>query len=160
MKSQLARVKRKKAPSSAHRRRTCNKAADFARRSAAPPGLRKRSANANANANALQSQQEQEAGTVAVAEQSGASRNPIENPIGIRTPYWLETHVWHARRAHMTDRWRRRLVLQPTEKCFRACHRAAHRDGALLIVRIDASVHPTISIYIYYPLLCSRICPI
>lgn len=106
MKFQLARVKRTKAPSSAHRRRACNKAADFARRSAAPPCSR------NSN-----------------VEQEGASEEPI--PL----PYWLETHVWHARRAHMADRWGRSLPLQPTEKCFRACHRASHKDGALLVVR-------------------------
>ena len=101
MKSQLARVKRKKAPSSAHRRRAGNKAADFARRSAAPPDSRSKNAT-------------------------------LES---ISMPYWLETHVWHARRAHMADRWGRRHSLQPTEKCFRACYRAAHKDGALLIVR-------------------------
>ncbi|CAK8697903.1 unnamed protein product [Clavelina lepadiformis] len=45
---------------------------------------------------------------------------------------WLETHVWHAKRFHMSCAsdpqfagWRNRVALHPNDKCFRACYRAA-----------------------------------
>ncbi|CAL8090806.1 unnamed protein product [Calicophoron daubneyi] len=38
---------------------------------------------------------------------------------------WLPTHIWHAKRFHMTERWGWRLPLEPTNKVFKACQYAA-----------------------------------
>ncbi|XP_037970774.2 ribonucleases P/MRP protein subunit POP1 [Plutella xylostella] len=37
---------------------------------------------------------------------------------------WLETHIWHAKRFHMIERWGYRLAHAPCDKGFRACYRA------------------------------------
>ncbi|XP_032674885.1 ribonucleases P/MRP protein subunit POP1 [Odontomachus brunneus] len=39
--------------------------------------------------------------------------------------HWLETHIWHAKRFHMVDRWGYRIADHPNDKCFRANYRAA-----------------------------------
>lgn len=44
---------------------------------------------------------------------------------------WLNTHVWHAKRAHMMKRWGWQIPLKPTQKCFRAAHRGFHLEGAI-----------------------------
>ncbi|BGP58449.1 Ribonucleases P/MRP protein subunit pop1 [Rhodotorula sphaerocarpa] len=44
---------------------------------------------------------------------------------------WLETHVWHAKRMHMTEIWGHRLADRPTAKAFRASYRAS-QHGALV----------------------------
>ncbi|BGP52028.1 Ribonucleases P/MRP protein subunit pop1 [Rhodotorula kratochvilovae] len=44
---------------------------------------------------------------------------------------WLETHVWHAKRMHMTEIWGHRLAEKPTAKAFRASYRAS-QHGALV----------------------------
>lgn len=48
---------------------------------------------------------------------------------------WLPTHVWHAKRAKMTDPrdslWRFAIPLSPTEKCFRVAHRASSVRGCM-----------------------------
>ncbi|GAA97132.1 uncharacterized protein L969DRAFT_94124 [Mixia osmundae IAM 14324] len=41
---------------------------------------------------------------------------------------WLETHVWHAKRMKMVERWGYKLAEKPTEKCFRAAYRATFSD--------------------------------
>lgn len=38
---------------------------------------------------------------------------------------WLETHIWHAKRFHMIDKWGYRIASRPNDKCFRANYRAA-----------------------------------
>ncbi|CAG4947396.1 unnamed protein product [Parnassius apollo] len=38
---------------------------------------------------------------------------------------WLETHIWHAKRFHMIERWGYRLADRPCDKAFRACYRAS-----------------------------------
>ncbi|XP_049873943.1 ribonucleases P/MRP protein subunit POP1 [Pectinophora gossypiella] len=38
---------------------------------------------------------------------------------------WLETHIWHAKRFHMIERWGHRLAHAPCDKAFRACYRAS-----------------------------------
>ncbi|CAG4950015.1 unnamed protein product [Colias eurytheme] len=38
---------------------------------------------------------------------------------------WLETHIWHAKRFHMVERWGYRLAHRPCDKAFRACYRAS-----------------------------------
>ncbi|GAA5882191.1 hypothetical protein JCM3774_005460 [Rhodotorula dairenensis] len=44
---------------------------------------------------------------------------------------WIETHVWHAKRMHMTEIWGHRLADRPTAKAFRASYRAS-QHGALV----------------------------
>lgn len=47
---------------------------------------------------------------------------------------WLPTHLFHAKRAHMTPPsaplWRFAIPLTPTQKGYRASHRASHERGA------------------------------
>lgn len=38
---------------------------------------------------------------------------------------WLETHIWHAKRFHMIERWGHRLAYAPCDKAFRMCYRAS-----------------------------------
>lgn len=38
---------------------------------------------------------------------------------------WLETHIWHAKRFKMTERWGHRLPYAPCDKAFRACYRGS-----------------------------------
>ncbi|XP_017064761.1 ribonucleases P/MRP protein subunit POP1 [Drosophila eugracilis] len=38
---------------------------------------------------------------------------------------WLETHIWHAKRFHMIDRWGHRLAYASCDKTYRACYRAS-----------------------------------
>ncbi|XP_053606352.1 ribonucleases P/MRP protein subunit POP1 [Plodia interpunctella] len=38
---------------------------------------------------------------------------------------WLETHVWHAKRFHMLEKWGYQLAYAPCDKAFRACYRAS-----------------------------------
>ncbi|XP_068618365.1 ribonucleases P/MRP protein subunit POP1 [Battus philenor] len=38
---------------------------------------------------------------------------------------WLETHIWHAKRFHMVNRWGYRIADRPCDKAFRACYRAS-----------------------------------
>ncbi|XP_050351530.1 ribonucleases P/MRP protein subunit POP1 [Nymphalis io] len=42
-----------------------------------------------------------------------------------RRNVWLETHIWHAKRFHMVERWGHRLAYRPCDKAFRACYRAS-----------------------------------
>lgn len=48
---------------------------------------------------------------------------------------WLPTHLWHAKRAHMTKPkeplWRMAIPLSPTEKSYRPTHRAAGSRGCI-----------------------------
>ncbi|XP_050296525.1 ribonucleases P/MRP protein subunit POP1 [Anthonomus grandis grandis] len=37
---------------------------------------------------------------------------------------WLDTHIWHAKRFHMIEKWGYKLPKQPCDKSFRACYRA------------------------------------
>ncbi|XP_013190733.2 ribonucleases P/MRP protein subunit POP1 [Amyelois transitella] len=41
-----------------------------------------------------------------------------------RRTKWLETHIWHAKRFHMIEKWGHRLAYAPCDKAFRACYRA------------------------------------
>ncbi|XP_030563272.1 ribonucleases P/MRP protein subunit POP1 [Drosophila novamexicana] len=42
-----------------------------------------------------------------------------------RNHIWLETHIWHAKRFHMIDRWGYRLAYASCDKTYRACYRAS-----------------------------------
>ena len=48
---------------------------------------------------------------------------------------WLPTHVWHAKRAKMTEPkeplWRFAIPITPTAKCFRVTHRASSMRGCV-----------------------------
>lgn len=55
---------------------------------------------------------------------------------------WLETHIWHAKRFHMTNRWGHRLAEAPCDKVFRACYRATSKHCLLQ----DVSYHTPIKI--------------
>ncbi|KAK2760271.1 hypothetical protein FQN54_002339 [Arachnomyces sp. PD_36] len=48
---------------------------------------------------------------------------------------WLPTHLYHAKRAHLTEPkeplWRFAVPLTPTEKCYRSTHRASGSRGAV-----------------------------
>ncbi|EGD98415.1 ribonuclease P complex subunit Pop1 [Trichophyton tonsurans CBS 112818] len=48
---------------------------------------------------------------------------------------WLPTHMFHAKRAHLTEPknslWRFAIPLTPTEKCYRTTHRANGARGAI-----------------------------
>ncbi|KAK0628590.1 ribonucleases P/MRP protein subunit POP1-domain-containing protein [Bombardia bombarda] len=61
---------------------------------------------------------------------------------------WLPTHVWHAKRATMTEPshplWRFAIPLTPTQKCYRPIHRASGQKGA---VAWDMSYMSTIGLY-------------
>ncbi|AEO54764.1 hypothetical protein MYCTH_2297740 [Thermothelomyces thermophilus ATCC 42464] len=61
---------------------------------------------------------------------------------------WLPTHLWHAKRARMTEPskplWRFAIPLTPTEKCYRPTHRAAGQKG---VVAWDMSYMSTIGLY-------------
>ncbi|GBP58115.1 hypothetical protein EVAR_40659_1 [Eumeta japonica] len=41
-----------------------------------------------------------------------------------RRIFWLETHIWHAKRFHMIERWGYKIAYAPCDKAFRACYRA------------------------------------
>ena len=60
---------------------------------------------------------------------------------------WLPTHVWHAKRAHMTEPkdplWRFSIPLTPTEKCYRTTQRAGEMRGC---VASDTSYMATIGL--------------
>jgi ribonuclease P/MRP protein subunit POP1 len=61
---------------------------------------------------------------------------------------WLPTHLWHAKRATMTEPskplWRFAIPLTPTEKCYRPTHRASGQKG---VVVWDMSYMSTIGLY-------------
>ena len=41
-----------------------------------------------------------------------------------RSVVWLETHIWHAKRFHMTRAWGHALPDTPTDKCWRQTFRS------------------------------------
>lgn len=49
---------------------------------------------------------------------------------------WLPTHLYHAKRAHMTPPkeplWRYAIPLTPTDKCYRTTHRASSSRGCVV----------------------------
>ncbi|KAL0937558.1 ribonuclease p complex subunit [Colletotrichum truncatum] len=61
---------------------------------------------------------------------------------------WLPTHLWHAKRARLTEPknplWRFAIPLTPNEKVYRATHRAQGEKG---VVAWDTSYISTIGLY-------------
>lgn len=41
-----------------------------------------------------------------------------------RNKIWLETHIWHAKRFHMVEKWGYRIASYANDKCFKANYRA------------------------------------
>ena len=83
-------------------------------------------------------------------------RNRLNEPGPVRSKFrrrqvtktWLPTHVWHAKRARMTDPkeplWRFATPLTPNEKTYRPTHRAQGENGAVVW---DMSYMSTIGLY-------------
>ena len=42
-----------------------------------------------------------------------------------RSKIWLETHIWHAKRFHMCEKWGYKLSERANDKGVRACYRAS-----------------------------------
>jgi len=71
-------------------------------------------------------------------------RNTLNEPPKIKSKFrkrqlnktWLPTHLWHAKRARMTEPskplWRFAVPLTPTEKCYRPTHRASGQKGGVI----------------------------
>ncbi|SPO00172.1 related to ribonuclease P chain POP1 [Cephalotrichum gorgonifer] len=71
-------------------------------------------------------------------------RNTLNTPDPVKSKFrrrqisktWLPTHVWHAKRARMTDPknplWRFAVPLTPNEKTYRPTHRAQGESGAVV----------------------------
>lgn len=65
--------------------------------------------------------------------------NPAKPPAKFRKRQlhksWLPTHLYHAKRAHITlaaePLWRFAIPLTPTDKCYRTTHRAASSRGCI-----------------------------
>ncbi|WRT66655.1 uncharacterized protein IL334_003614 [Kwoniella shivajii] len=55
---------------------------------------------------------------------------------------WLPTHMWHAKRYHMTNLWGYRLPITPTLKSFRPAYRAGRRKA----IGSDTSYHGIIEL--------------
>ncbi|XP_046582342.1 ribonucleases P/MRP protein subunit POP1-like [Haliotis rubra] len=56
---------------------------------------------------------------------------------------WLETHIWHAKRFHMVEKWGYRLPDHPNDKSMRACHRAADKYCLLQDVSYEGCIEIT-----------------
>lgn len=77
-----------------------------------------------------------------------ANTNALAPPPSGKTKYqhrqrkktWLPTHVWHAKRAHLAEKWGFSIVTEPSLKAYRATHRSSTRTGA---VAWDASYYAT-----------------
>ncbi|XP_076178150.1 POP1 ribonuclease P/MRP subunit isoform X2 [Ptiloglossa arizonensis] len=41
-----------------------------------------------------------------------------------RSKIWLETHIWHAKRFHMIEKWGYKIAIHANDKCFKANYRA------------------------------------
>ena len=79
----------------------------------------------------------------------GSLENALRAPPATKTKFrkrqkektWLPTHIWHAKRAHMVNRWRYAIAESPTEKSYRPTHRSCTLRGA---VAWDHSYYGTI----------------
>lgn len=65
-------------------------------------------------------------------KQKRPSRKYRRRPYNLTSDYmrrqrrcqWLNTHIWHAKRFHMVEKWGYKLPNAPCDKSFRACYRA------------------------------------
>lgn len=49
-----------------------------------------------------------------------------------RKKTWIPTHVWHAKRAHLAEKWGFSIVTEPSLKSYRQTHRSSTRTGAVV----------------------------
>jgi len=56
--------------------------------------------------------------------------------------FWMETHIWHAKRFHIANKWGCKIPDFPNDKCWRACYRAT-KTKALMF---DQSYHNLVEI--------------
>eukprot|EP00057_Strongylocentrotus_purpuratus_P002608 XP_003724849.2 PREDICTED: ribonucleases P/MRP protein subunit POP1 [Strongylocentrotus purpuratus] len=78
------------------------------------------------------------------------SRRHRRRPGNLREEYakrqmrnrWLETHIWHAKRFKMVERWGWKIPLHPSDKSARAAYRATARH----CVMSDLSYHQVIEV--------------
>jgi len=52
-----------------------------------------------------------------------------------RKAKWLETHIWHAKRFKMVEKWGHRIASQCTDKSERAVYRMCGKQGCLIYDR-------------------------
>lgn len=96
------------------------------------------------------------AAVVARAPRPKIRRNELNEPPKVASKFkkrqinktWLPTHLWHAKRARMTEPakplWRFAVPLTPTEKCYRSTHRSSGQKGAVVW---DMSYMSTMGLY-------------
>ncbi|XP_005111375.1 ribonucleases P/MRP protein subunit POP1 [Aplysia californica] len=53
---------------------------------------------------------------------------------------WLETHIWHAKRFKMVEKWGYRLALHPCDKSVRACYRAVNMHCMMQDVSFESYI--------------------
>ncbi|CAG0897260.1 unnamed protein product [Darwinula stevensoni] len=96
-----------------------------------PQHLRRRAASHNPKR--LPARIRQLAGTQTPKEPKRPSRKYRRRPKILKSEYyrrqkrgpkWLETHVWHAKRFHMKEKWGWKIPLSPTDKGTRFAYRA------------------------------------
>lgn len=66
-------------------------------------------------------------------QQKRPSRRYRRRPANLQSEYirrqrrirWLETHIWHAKRFHMIERWGYKIPDRPCDKSYRALYRAS-----------------------------------
>lgn len=56
---------------------------------------------------------------------------------------WLETHIWHAKRFKMVEKWGYRLGMHPNDKSIRACYRAVKHHCLIQDVSFEAYIELT-----------------
>ena len=98
---------------------------------------------------------ETDLGVPAAPRPSKAKKNALAKPVKPVSRFrkrqihksWLPTHLYHAKRAHMTPPkeplWRFAIPFTPTDKCYRATHRAGSDRGC---VAWDTSYMSTIGV--------------
>lgn len=47
--------------------------------------------------------------------------------------FWLETHIWHAKRFKMKEKWGYKIPLKPSDKGKRAAYRATKRNSTIQV---------------------------
>uniref|UniRef100_A0A2C9JKD4 Uncharacterized protein n=1 Tax=Biomphalaria glabrata TaxID=6526 RepID=A0A2C9JKD4_BIOGL len=75
----------------------------------------------------------------------GPSRKHRRRPKNLLSEYerrkrrveWLETHIWHAKRFKMLERWGCKLAHHPNDKSGRACYRAVRHHCAMQDVSFE-----------------------
>ncbi|KAJ2902417.1 Ribonucleases P/MRP protein subunit pop1 [Zalerion maritima] len=84
-------------------------------------------------------------------------RNELNDPPAPKSKFkkrqmnktWLPTHIWHAKRATMTEpmkpKWGFAIPLTPTQKSYRPTHKAIHQSGG--VIAWDMSYMSTIGLY-------------